>query len=128
MSNKYKKVFTALNYIGHFLILASAVSGCISISSFASRIGFLIGSTSSETELKFFATTAGIKKYKSIDKKKKKKHEKTVLLAKSKLKSISFLFSKALIDSRIKYDEFFSINNALKECDNIMKESTNLKT
>ena len=36
-----------------------------------------------------------------------KKHDKTVLLAKSKL--------KALIDSYINHDEFVSVNNVLRE-------------
>ena len=39
MSRKYRKVFTAVNYIEHFLILASAITGCISISTFASLLG-----------------------------------------------------------------------------------------
>ena len=65
--------------------------------------------------LKIFATTAGIKKYKLIIKKNKKKHDKIVLLAKSKLNSIEVLISKALIDSVINYDEFVLINNVLKE-------------
>ena len=47
MSRKHKKVCTTLNYIEHFIILASAVTGCISISAFASLIGILIGITSS---------------------------------------------------------------------------------
>ena len=34
ISKKHKKVYTNLNYIEHFLILASAISGCISISVF----------------------------------------------------------------------------------------------
>ena len=42
--------------------------------------------------------TAGVKKYKSIIKKKKKKHDKIVLLAKSKLNSIEIVVSKALMD------------------------------
>ena len=36
LSNKHKKVCTTLNYIEHFLILASAITGCILISAFAS--------------------------------------------------------------------------------------------
>ena len=35
MNKKHKKVFTILNYIEHFLILASTVTECISISAFA---------------------------------------------------------------------------------------------
>ena len=34
MSRKHKKACTTLNYIEHFLILVSAVTGCISISAF----------------------------------------------------------------------------------------------
>ena len=43
-------------------------------------------------------------------KKKKKKHDKIVLLAKSKLNSIKVLISKALIDSVISHNEFVLIN------------------
>ena len=59
--------------------------------------------------------TEGIKKYKSIIKKKKKKHDKILLLAKSKLNSVEVLFSKALIDSNISHDEFVLRNNLPKE-------------
>ena len=72
ISGKHKKVCTTLNYIEHFLILASTITGCVSISAFASLIGIPIGITSSAIGLKICAITAGIKKYKSIIKKKKK--------------------------------------------------------
>ena len=114
MSKKHKKVCTTLNYIEHFLILASTITGCISISAFASLLGIPIGITSSAIGLKICAITAGIKKYKSIIKKKKKKHDKIVLLAKSKWNSIKFLIFKALIDSNISYDELVLVNNVLK--------------
>ena len=53
---------------------------------------------SSTIELNVFAITSGIKNYKSIIKKRKKKHDKTVLFAKPKLNSIEVLISKPLID------------------------------
>ena len=31
-SKKHKKVYTSLNYIEHFLIVASSMNGCVSIS------------------------------------------------------------------------------------------------
>ena len=34
MSKKHKKVCTTLNYLEHFPILASTITGCISISTF----------------------------------------------------------------------------------------------
>ena len=49
MSKKHKKVCTALNYIEHFLILASTTTGCISVSAFASSICIPVGTTSSTT-------------------------------------------------------------------------------
>ena len=82
-------------------------------------LGIPIGITSSAIGLKICAITAGIKKYKSIIKKKKKKHDKIVSLAKSKLNRIEVLISKSLIDSNISHDEFVSINNVLKEYEEI---------
>ena len=67
------------------------------------------------------ALAAGIKKYKSIIKKKKKKLDKIELLAKSKLNNIEVLISKAFIDSNISHDEFVLINNQLKENDRMKK-------
>ena len=84
MSRKHKKVCTSLNYIEYFLILASTTTECISISVFASLLGAPIGITSSAIGLKICAIAAGIKKYMSITKKKKKKHDKIALLANSK--------------------------------------------
>ena len=48
-------------------------------------------------------------------KKKRKKHDKVLLLAKSKLSSIEVLNSKALTDSNISHDKFVLKNNVLKE-------------
>ena len=115
ISKKLKNVCTALNYIGHFLILGATITGCVSISAYASLVGIPIGITSSTIGLKICAISAAIKKYKSIIKKKKKKHNKIVLLVKSKLNSIEFLISKTLINSVISHDEFVLISNALKD-------------
>ena len=73
MSRKNKNVGRFLNYFEYFLIFVSAVSGCASISAFASLVGFPLGITSSVAELKIWALTAGIKKYKVTIKKKKEK-------------------------------------------------------
>ena len=92
---------------------------------FASLIRITRGITSSAIELKICAITAGIKKYKSIIKKKKKKHDQIVLLAKPKLNSIEVLISKSLIDSNISLDEFFLINNVLKDYGEMKEEIKN---
>ena len=61
----------SLNYAEHLLIVISAITGCVSISAFASLVGISIGITSSATGLKICAITAGIKKYKPITEKEK---------------------------------------------------------
>ena len=98
---KHKKVYRILNYIKHLLILISTVTGCVSISSFASLVGIPIRITSSSIGLDICVITGGIKRYKSIIKKKKKKHDKILSLAKSKLNSVKVSVSKALIDSKL---------------------------
>ena len=70
MSKKHKKVCRVLNYIDHTLIVIPTITGCISISAFASLVGIPMGITSSAIGLKICVITAGIKKYKSIIKKK----------------------------------------------------------
>ena len=67
------------------------------------------------------AITAGIKKCKSIIKKKKKKHDKIVLLRKAKLTTTEVVINKALLDFYINHGEFVSVNNVLREY-NQMKE------
>ena len=93
ISKKHKKVCTILNYIEHFLILASTVAGCISISASASLLGILIGIMSSPMWLKGCSITAEIKTYKAMIKKKKKKHDKIAFLTKSKWNSIVVLIT-----------------------------------
>ena len=105
MSEKYKKTCKYLSYVEHLLILASAVTGCVQISTFASLVCVPVGITSSAIGINICAITAGIKKYKSIIK-KKKKHYKTVLLGEDKLNTIEVLIFKVLIDSYINHDEF----------------------
>ena len=76
--------------------------------------------------LQICAITAGIKKYESII--KKKKHNKIVLLGKDMLDTIEVLISNALIDSYISQDEFVSINNALREYNEMKEETKNPET
>ena len=72
----------------HLLILAFTFTGWVSTSAFASLVGIPVGIAISAVGLKTFAITAGIKKYKSIIKKKGKKHDKIVLSRKTKLNTI----------------------------------------
>ena len=128
MSMKHKKICTTLNYIKHFIILTSVITGCVSISAFASLIDIPIGNMSSAIGLKICAIAAGIKKSKSITKKNKKKYDKIVSLAKSKLSRTEVLISNSLIDSNVSHDELVSINNVLKEYEEIKEEIQNFIT
>ena len=82
---------------------------------FGSLVGILIGLTSSAVGLRSCVITVVIKKYKTITKKKKRKHDKIVLLEKSKLNRIEVLIFKVLVDSVISHDEFVLINNVLRK-------------
>ena len=115
MSKKHKKPCRVLNYIDHSFIVISTITGCVSISAFASLVGIPIRITSSAIGLKICVITVGIKSHKLINKKNKKKHHKIISLAKPKLNSREVLISKALIDSNNNHDEFVLINNVLKE-------------
>ena len=99
-----------------------AVSGCVSIFAFASSL--VIGS--SAVGLQIYTITAGIKICKTTIKKKKKKHNKIVLLEKNKF-FIEFLISKALSNSHIDHEKFISVNNVLREYNEMKKETKNPK-
>ena len=76
MNMKHKKLCSVLNYVEHLLILASAVTGCVSISAFASLGAFSIDIARSPVGLKIFTITTEIEEYKSII----KKHDKIINL------------------------------------------------
>ena len=117
INEKHKKTCRNLNCVEHLLILASTVTGFVSICSLTS----LISTAVSVAKVKICVITSGIKKYESIIKKKKKKHDKIVLLGKDNLNTMNLVIPKALIDSYISWDEFVSVNNLLREY-NEMKE------
>ena len=80
MSKRHAKLCSVLNYIDHSLVATSTITGCVSISAFASLVGIPVGITSSAIGLTICAITTEIKKYEPIITKKKKKHNKIVFL------------------------------------------------
>ena len=120
--NKYVAVF---DYIDQALIVLSATSGGVSIISFTSIIGAPVGIASASFTLIFSLTTGIVKKLLNITRNKKKKHDKILMLAKSKLSSIETLISQALIDMEISHEEFITI---LKEKDEYEKMKDNLRS
>ena len=128
MSKKHKIVCKALNYFEQFLICNSTVRGSNSISAFALLIEARIGITSFALILKVGGITAGIRKYKSVINKKRKQHDHIVLLAKNKLSLIEVLIAKVLINLYINYEELISVNNVLREYNEINEEIKNHET
>ena len=66
MSEKYKKTCKYLNFVENLLILFSAITACVSISAFDSLVYFLL-------------VLRVLQLARKRIKKKKKKHDKTVL-------------------------------------------------
>ena len=110
-SKKFSKYVTAFDYIDKILLVLSATSGGVYIISFASVVGAPVGIAGASFTLIFFLTTGIIKKLLSITRNKKKKHDKILMLAKSKLNSIETLISQALIDMEISHEKFITILN-----------------
>ena len=124
-SQKLNKYVTTFDYIDKILIVLSATTGGVSIISFTSIIRAPVGIASTSFTLIFSLTTGIIKKLLNITRNKKKKHDKILMLAKSKLNSIETLISQALIDMDISHEEFITI---LKEKDKDEKMKENLRS
>ena len=122
-SKKLNKYITAFDYIDKILIVLRATSSGVSIISFASIVGAPVGIASARLTLIFSLTTGIVKKNTEYDKKQKEKHDKILMLAKSKLNSIETLISQALIDLDISHEEFV---RSLKKKDKYEKMKENL--
>ena len=61
-------------------------------------------------------------------KKKKKKHDKLVFLARTKLNGTEVLIFRALVDSYVSHNEFVFVNNFSKKYDDMQETTKNLKT
>ena len=105
-------------------MVSSATTGGVSIISFSSVTGAPVGIASASFTLIFSLTTGIVKKLLNITRNKKKKHDKILMLAKSKLSSIDTLISQALINMDISHEEFITI---LKEKDRYEMMKDNLR-
>ena len=101
-SKKLSKYVTTFDYIDKILIILSATSCGVLIISFTSIIGVPAGNASASFTLIFSIATGIIKKLLGTIRMKKKKHDKNLMLAKSKLNSIETLISQALNDMEMK--------------------------
>ena len=93
------------------MIVLSVTRGGVSIASFATVIGLAIGTTSASLSLAFSLCTELVKKLLKATGNKKKKHNKIVMLARSKLNSTESKISEALINNQISHEDFMTIIN-----------------
>ena len=105
MSKSLSKYTASFDYFHKSLIILSLATGSISIASFATVIGAPVGIMSASCSLAFSITTGFVKKFLKTTRNKKKKHNKIVMLARSKLNSIENKISKALMDNEIINEE-----------------------
>ena len=111
MSKKLSKYIASFDYSDKSLIVLSVATGSIAIASFATVIGAPVGIMSATCSLAFSITTGFVKKFLKTTRNKKKKHNKIVMLARSKLNSIESKISEALINNEISHEENMIILN-----------------
>ena len=115
MSKRLSKYIASFEYFDKSLIVLSVTTGSISIASFATVIGAPVGIVSASFTLAFSISTGIIKKLLKTTRNKKKKHNKIVMLARSKLNSIESKISEALINNEISHEDFMAIINEEKK-------------
>ena len=102
MSKRLSKYIASFDYFDKSLIVLSVTTGSISSASFATVIGAPEGIISASFSLAFLTSTGIIKKLLKTTRNKKRKQNKIVMLARSKLSSIESKISEALINNEIK--------------------------
>ena len=120
---KISKYIVAFDYAEKLFIALSAWFDTLSIVSHATIIGIPVGIAGASLTLIFTVTTGVVKILLNITRRKRKKHNKIIALARSKLNIIETLISQVLIDFEINHEEFSKIiyekNNYEQIRDNI---------
>ena len=106
---KLNKYLVNFDYLVKIFITLSASFGTLSIASYAAVVGIPVGIAGSSLTLIFTIGTGLHKSLLRVTKKRKKKRNKIIALAKSKLNMIDTLLSSALNDSKISHEEFTNI-------------------
>ena len=106
---KISKYIVAFDYADKVFITLSASFGTLSIASHAAVVGIPVGIAGASLTLIFTIATGVVKKLLNITRKKKKKLNKIIALARSKLIIIENLNSQGLIDFEITHEEFSKI-------------------
>ena len=93
MLKKISKHIVAFDYADKVFITLSASFGTLSIASYATVVGIPAGIAGASLTLIFTVTTGVLKILLNITRKQKKKHDKIIALARSKLNVIGNLIS-----------------------------------
>ena len=118
MSKRLSKYIASFDYFDKSLIVLSVTTSSISIASFATVIGAPVGIVSARFSIAFSSSAGLIKNLLKTTRNKNKKHNKIVMLARSKLSSIESKISKVLINNEIKNEDFETIINKEKNIEN----------
>ena len=116
---KLNKYLVSFDYFDKIFIALSALFGTLSIATYASVVGTPAGIAGSSLTLRFKIGTGISKSLLNVTKKRKKKHNKIIVLAKNKLNMIDTLLPSALNDSEISHEEFTNIINEANIYENI---------
>ena len=116
---KLNKYLVSFDYLDKIFTSLSASFGTLSIPSYSSVVGTPAGIAGSSLTLIFTIGTGISKSLLTVTKKRKKKHNKIIALAKTKLNTIDTLLSSALNDSEISHEEFNNIINEANIYENI---------
>ena len=106
----------------------SASLGTLSIASYAAVVGIPVGIAGSSLTLILTIGRGISKSLLKVTKNRKKKHNKIIVLAKSKLNTIETLLSSALNDSKISHEEFTNIITEKNIYENIKENLKELMT
>ena len=123
---KLNKYFVSVDYLVKISITLSASFGTLSIASQATVIGIPAGITSASLTLIFTIGTGISKSLLKVTKRRKKKHNKIIALAKNKLNTIDTLLSSALNDSKISHKDFTNIITEKNIYENIKENIKNM--
>ena len=128
MNEKLNKYFAVFDYLDKTLIVLFATSGGISIIYFVSVIGAPLGIAGVSFSIICTLTTGIIKKLLKITRHKKKKHNKIVILAKSKLNSVETFIFQALVDFLISHEEYQTVINEKQKYEKIKENIRMIKS
>ena len=106
---KLNKYLVSFDYLDKIFIALSTSFGTLSIASYASVVGTPAGIAVSSLTSIFTIGTGISKSLLKVTKKRKKKHNQIIALAKNKLNTIDTLLSSALNDSETSHEEFSNI-------------------